>query len=124
MILGPAMGALLADPAKQYPSIRFFQSSFFKTYPFFLPCGVAAGLAFAASLMVLVCFNEVSQRANRVIIQARGIADFCLRPFILILCCRPWTRKLLQERRPPHSKTKRNPCLQLNPRRKTMTSRP
>lgn len=59
VILGPAMGAVLADPAKQYPSIGFFQTTFFRTYPYFLPCGVAAGLAFAASLMVLFCFNEV-----------------------------------------------------------------
>ncbi|ORY08249.1 MFS general substrate transporter [Basidiobolus meristosporus CBS 931.73] len=43
-IIGPTLGGLLAQPAKQYPSV-FGQWEFFHTYPYFLPCFVSSSIS-------------------------------------------------------------------------------
>ncbi|KAI6044366.1 major facilitator superfamily domain-containing protein [Pisolithus marmoratus] len=42
--IGPLIGGLLEHPAEKFPAI-FGNSTFFKTYPYFLPCSVSATFA-------------------------------------------------------------------------------
>ncbi|KAI6149248.1 major facilitator superfamily domain-containing protein [Pisolithus tinctorius] len=42
--IGPLIGGLLEHPAEKYPAV-FGGSTFFKTYPYFLPCSVSATFA-------------------------------------------------------------------------------
>ncbi|KIK60237.1 hypothetical protein GYMLUDRAFT_43977 [Collybiopsis luxurians FD-317 M1] len=49
-VVGPALGGILADPATTWPHI-FGKISFFKEYPWFLPCFAAGLLAFVAFLL-------------------------------------------------------------------------
>ena len=58
-VIGPAIGALLQDPAAQYPDSYFGRSDFFKQYPFFLPLSFVSVLAVCASFVILVFFREV-----------------------------------------------------------------
>ncbi|OSD01624.1 MFS general substrate transporter [Trametes coccinea BRFM310] len=46
-IIGPLMGGLLSNPAPKFP--QWFDSPFFRHYPYFLPCFAAAIIAFAGS---------------------------------------------------------------------------
>ncbi|KIK60234.1 hypothetical protein GYMLUDRAFT_43976 [Collybiopsis luxurians FD-317 M1] len=46
-VIGSALGGVLADPARTWPSI-FGKVSFFEQYPWFLPCFAAGLLAFCA----------------------------------------------------------------------------
>ena len=45
-LLGPTTGALLADPATQYPRL-FGGNAFFIKFPYFLPCALGAAVCFA-----------------------------------------------------------------------------
>ncbi|XP_065841582.1 uncharacterized protein [Oscarella lobularis] len=53
LVVGPALGGLLAEPVRQYPG-TFSSGGFLETFPYFLPCTVTASL-FAIGL-VLVFF--------------------------------------------------------------------
>ncbi|KAG6812577.1 hypothetical protein H0H92_002045 [Tricholoma furcatifolium] len=45
--IGPLIGGSLSRPAEQFPGI-FGQNEFLKTYPYFLPCAIAAAYALSA----------------------------------------------------------------------------
>lgn len=53
----PLMGGGLSRPHERFPSV--FGGSFWRKYPYFLPCLAAAGFVFAAFLIALVLFKEV-----------------------------------------------------------------
>ncbi|AED91936.1 zinc induced facilitator-like 1 [Arabidopsis thaliana] len=50
LIIGPAIGGFLAQPAKQYPSL-FSQDSIFGKFPFFLPCLAISVFAFLVTIV-------------------------------------------------------------------------
>ncbi|KAB2627264.1 protein ZINC INDUCED FACILITATOR-LIKE 1-like [Pyrus ussuriensis x Pyrus communis] len=50
LIIGPAMGGFLAQPADKYPSI-FSQNSIFGRFPYFLPCLCISALAFGVTII-------------------------------------------------------------------------
>lgn len=49
VVLGPALGGLLAQPASQYPSSPFATAALWRAFPFLLPC-VAVAVVICASL--------------------------------------------------------------------------
>jgi hypothetical protein len=49
-------GGALAHPAERFPSV--FGLTFFKTYPYFLPCAVSAGFAAFAWFLTVFCLKE------------------------------------------------------------------
>ncbi|KAB2627263.1 protein ZINC INDUCED FACILITATOR-LIKE 1-like [Pyrus ussuriensis x Pyrus communis] len=49
LIIGPALGGFLAQPADKYPSI-FSKSSIFGRFPYFLPCLCISALAFGVTI--------------------------------------------------------------------------
>ncbi|GAU33371.1 hypothetical protein TSUD_364960 [Trifolium subterraneum] len=51
LIIGPAIGGYLAQPAEKYPQI-FAKDSFWDKYPYFLPCFIISGLALT---VVIAC---------------------------------------------------------------------
>ncbi|EOA19567.1 hypothetical protein CARUB_v10002619mg [Capsella rubella] len=52
LIIGPAIGGFLAQPAKQYPSL-FSHDSIFGRFPYFLPCFAISIFAFLVTLITL-----------------------------------------------------------------------
>ncbi|CAN8302782.1 unnamed protein product [Cochlearia groenlandica] len=52
LIIGPAMGGFLAQPAKQYPSL-FSEDSIFGKFPYFLPCFAISVFAFLVTIISL-----------------------------------------------------------------------
>ncbi|XP_050123024.1 protein ZINC INDUCED FACILITATOR-LIKE 1-like isoform X5 [Malus sylvestris] len=50
LIIGPALGGFLAQPADKYPSI-FSQNSIFGRFPYFLPCLCISALAFGVTII-------------------------------------------------------------------------
>ncbi|KAJ0229509.1 hypothetical protein HA466_0315350 [Hirschfeldia incana] len=56
LIIGPAMGGFLAQPAKQYPNL-FSEESIFGKYPYFLPCLVMSFFALLVFIISL-CIPE------------------------------------------------------------------
>ncbi|CAF1697331.1 unnamed protein product [Brassica napus] len=52
LIIGPAMGGFLAQPAKQYPSL-FSEESVFGKFPYFLPCLVISCFALLVTIASL-----------------------------------------------------------------------
>ncbi|KAK4723234.1 hypothetical protein R3W88_026013 [Solanum pinnatisectum] len=50
LVIGPAIGGYLAQPAEKYPSI-FSKESFFGRFPYFLPCLLISVIALAATVM-------------------------------------------------------------------------
>ncbi|XP_010492150.1 PREDICTED: protein ZINC INDUCED FACILITATOR-LIKE 1-like [Camelina sativa] len=52
LIIGPAIGGFLAQPATQYPSL-FSQDSIFGKFPYFLPCFVISFFAFLVTIFSL-----------------------------------------------------------------------
>ncbi|XP_010419980.1 PREDICTED: protein ZINC INDUCED FACILITATOR-LIKE 1-like [Camelina sativa] len=52
LIIGPAIGGFLAQPAKQYPSL-FSQDSIFGKFPYFLPCFAISIFAFLVTIISL-----------------------------------------------------------------------
>lgn len=65
IMLGPLVGAALAQPAEQYPGSWIGRSALLQKFPFFLPCAVAAGYAVVAFGMIFFFFEEVSTPASR-----------------------------------------------------------
>ncbi|KAJ1381487.1 Tetracycline resistance protein TetA/multidrug resistance protein MdtG [Sesbania bispinosa] len=49
LIIGPALGGYLAQPAEKYPHI-FPKDSFWDKFPYFLPCFIISALAFAVAI--------------------------------------------------------------------------
>jgi hypothetical protein len=62
LIIGPAIGGYLAQPADKYPSI-FSQTSIFGRFPYFLPCLCISILAVLA-LFACICFPETLHKHN------------------------------------------------------------
>jgi len=60
ILCGPLIGAALAQPAEQYPGSWISRIAFFREFPFFLPCAVAAGMAGLAFLLMFFLFEEAS----------------------------------------------------------------
>ena len=58
-IIGPALGAVLHSPAKQYPGSWIGKIAFLKRFPYFLPLGLVGTLALGSALIILVFFEEV-----------------------------------------------------------------
>ncbi|KIJ65572.1 hypothetical protein HYDPIDRAFT_187328 [Hydnomerulius pinastri MD-312] len=54
--LGPFMGGTLARPSDRFP--KLFSGSFWKHYPYFLPCAVAATLVAVTALILLFFLEE------------------------------------------------------------------
>ncbi|KAJ3565405.1 hypothetical protein NP233_g7653 [Leucocoprinus birnbaumii] len=54
--VGPLIGGSLSNPQKRFPTI--FTSDFWKEYPYFLPCLVAAGGVFVATTVTFLFFEE------------------------------------------------------------------
>ncbi|KFK25600.1 hypothetical protein AALP_AA8G135600 [Arabis alpina] len=52
LIIGPALGGFLAQPAKQYPNL-FSEDSIFGRFPYFLPCFAISVFAFLVTLISL-----------------------------------------------------------------------
>ncbi|CAN8299681.1 unnamed protein product [Cochlearia groenlandica] len=52
LIIGPAVGGFLAQPAKQYPSL-FSEESIFGKFPYFLPCLAISVFAFLVTIVSL-----------------------------------------------------------------------
>ncbi|CAN4118343.1 unnamed protein product [Withania somnifera] len=50
LVIGPAIGGYLAQPAEKYPNI-FSKESFFGRFPYFLPCLMISVFALAATVM-------------------------------------------------------------------------
>ncbi|GLB44969.1 putative major facilitator superfamily protein [Lyophyllum shimeji] len=55
--LGPVVGGATADPARRWPE-TFGQISFFRDYPYFLPCAAAGSVAFGAYLFAYISLHE------------------------------------------------------------------
>lgn len=53
------MGGALARPADRFPDL--FTSSFWETYPYFLPCGVAASVVAATTIILFFFLEEVGR---------------------------------------------------------------
>ncbi|XP_019447126.1 PREDICTED: protein ZINC INDUCED FACILITATOR-LIKE 1-like [Lupinus angustifolius] len=52
LIIGPALGGYLAQPAEKYPHI-FLKGSFWDKFPYFLPCIIISSLAFVAAIVCI-----------------------------------------------------------------------
>lgn len=53
----PFVGGTLAKPTERFP--KFFSGDFWRQYPYFLPCLVAATLVFTSFLITMSLFKEV-----------------------------------------------------------------
>ncbi|KAF8630250.1 hypothetical protein AX15_003027 [Amanita polypyramis BW_CC] len=58
--IGPMMGGVLSRPHERFPS--YFNSEFWKEYPYFLPCLGVAIFAFISFLLTLFFFKETLPR--------------------------------------------------------------
>ncbi|CAK8566793.1 unnamed protein product [Lathyrus sativus] len=52
LIIGPALGGYLAQPAEKYPEI-FSKGSFCDKFPYFLPCFIISGFALAIAIVCI-----------------------------------------------------------------------
>ncbi|KAI0646944.1 MFS general substrate transporter [Trametes meyenii] len=62
-IIGPLMGGLLSNPAPKFP--RLFDIPFLQRYPYFLPCFVAAIVAFSGCLYGYFYLGETHPNMQR-----------------------------------------------------------
>lgn len=58
--IGPLIGGLLEHPAEKFPAI-FGASTFFKTYPYFLPCSVSATFAVLCWFIAYLLLEETTK---------------------------------------------------------------
>ncbi|KAH7913984.1 major facilitator superfamily domain-containing protein [Hygrophoropsis aurantiaca] len=58
--IGPLIGGILEEPAMRFPG-TFGKSEFFQTYPYFLPCAVAATFSALSFVMGFFFFKETVQ---------------------------------------------------------------
>lgn len=54
---GPLIGGLLSRPHEKYPEL--FDTEFWRTYPYFLPCACSSLICLAAAVVVGLLFEEV-----------------------------------------------------------------
>lgn len=54
----PLIGGALSNPARKYP--EYFNNSFLRTFPYFLPCFIAGMLAFGGVFLAYFFLDEVS----------------------------------------------------------------
>ncbi|WVQ94823.1 hypothetical protein IAU59_001906 [Kwoniella sp. CBS 9459] len=59
-VVGPAIGALLQNPARQYPDSWLANSRFLRKNPYFLPSGLIACMSLLAAVLVLFCLEETN----------------------------------------------------------------
>ena len=52
------MGGALSKPSERFPNV--FRDTFWKDYPYFLPCLVAASFVLFTFTVLLIVFKEVS----------------------------------------------------------------
>ncbi|KAG1746536.1 major facilitator superfamily domain-containing protein [Suillus paluster] len=62
-VVGPLIGGMLARPQDSWPGL--FANSFWRKYPYFLPCGVAAYFVVVAYLMLLFFLEETLSTKRR-----------------------------------------------------------
>ncbi|XP_016544031.1 protein ZINC INDUCED FACILITATOR 1 isoform X2 [Capsicum annuum] len=80
LVIGPAIGGYLAQPAEKYPSI-FSKESFFGRFPYFLPCLMISVFALAATVMsfwlpeTLHKHNKIKRDKNNFDESAGGTPD-------------------------------------------------
>ena len=63
--IGLFIGGQLANPADRFPAL-FGKMAFFQTWPYVLPCFVAALFPLSAAILGFFCLEEVSVNAIRV----------------------------------------------------------
>lgn len=78
-IIGQPLGGLLSHPARTMP---FFDSPFWREYPFSLPCFAASIFAFSATVLAIVALPEV---------RCQQIRQYKL----LMLVCRHYKRGMI-----------------------------
>ncbi|KAL1949834.1 hypothetical protein VTO73DRAFT_8715 [Trametes versicolor] len=61
--LGPIIGGVFARPADRWPGLR--QSAFWRTYPYFLPCVIAASISVSAFVLAAIGLKETLPRQPR-----------------------------------------------------------
>ncbi|KAI0775009.1 MFS general substrate transporter [Trametes elegans] len=61
--LGPVIGGVFARPADRWPAFR--KGTFWTTYPYFLPCVIAACISLSACVFVTLGLKETLPRAPR-----------------------------------------------------------
>ncbi|EIW57761.1 MFS general substrate transporter [Trametes versicolor FP-101664 SS1] len=61
--LGPIIGGVFARPADRWPGFR--ESAFWKTYPYFLPCVIAASISISAFVLAAIGLKETLPRQPR-----------------------------------------------------------
>lgn len=78
VVHSPMIGGTFAEPATEYP--RWFDTQFFRRYPYVLPGIVSAFLAFLAAILSITFLREVRAQCSKVL---PGLTMICL--FRLIL---------------------------------------
>ena len=73
-ILRPLIGGSLAMPAERFPKV-FGDSTFFKKYPYFLPCSVSATVTALSWLIAFLFMKEV-----RHMVGINGNDAYCFHP--------------------------------------------
>lgn len=58
LFLGPIIGGILADPAKQYPKL-FGKVQFFKNFPFALPTFATGAVGLVVTVVCAIFLKEV-----------------------------------------------------------------
>lgn len=64
MLVGPALGGALSNPAQSFPAL-FPQGSLFDRFPFALPCCVCGVCSAAASILAFWCLDETLASARQ-----------------------------------------------------------
>ncbi|WWD10212.1 hypothetical protein V865_008346 [Kwoniella europaea PYCC6329] len=59
-VVGPAIGALLQNPATQYPDSWMAKSSFLRKNAYFLPSALIGSMSLLAAVLVLFCLEETN----------------------------------------------------------------
>ncbi|KAG6909374.1 hypothetical protein DXG01_000813 [Tephrocybe rancida] len=77
--IGPIIGGMLSQPAKTWPDV-FGKLAFFHQYPYFLPCAVAAFVAFLPTVFAFVGLKETLPSAIIRQKKKQAAADQCAAP--------------------------------------------
>merc|ERR1711871_780360 len=97
LVIGPALGGLLANPCKLYPE-TFGNNMVFATYPYLLPNLINSILAFVAFILVMVYFPETLPVRSFEVTQTEDVSnehgpiDTCQK--------QEWTREVETEKDP------------------------
>ncbi|WRT68803.1 uncharacterized protein IL334_005783 [Kwoniella shivajii] len=59
-VIGPTLGALLQNPATQYPQYKFTNSPLFRQYPYLLPSALISTMSLMAAVLVATCLEETN----------------------------------------------------------------